>query len=175
MRVDETTLRDVWLIKPDVNYDFRGEYVMTYNEKEFGGHFPWFKPVEHDISTSFKDVFRGVHYSPNCWKLNQCPYGSILYYVVNCDRDDEEYGKWESFPLNDRNRWQVFKHPRYGTGFLVLSDFAIFHYLQDQYFDPLLPDQKTLSVKELDIYLPVKDYVLSERDAFIKEYIGDIL
>lgn len=170
MEVVPTTLRDVWIVTPDINYDFRGEYVMTYNQ----GEFPFnFFPVEHDISTSIKNVWRGIHYSPNCWKLNQCLYGSILYYVINCDKDDKDFGKWESFPLNDKNRWQIFKHPRYGTGFLVLSDFAIFHYLQDQYYDPNRPDQKTLSLKDFDIYLPIKDPVMSSRDAGVTKFKGD--
>jgi len=171
--VQSTTLKDVYIIKPEINHDWRGEYVMTYNEREFNAHFPDFHPVEHDISTSIKNVFRGIHYSPHCWKLNQCLYGSMIYYVVNCDEEDEEFGKWESFPLNDRNRWQIYKHPRYGSGFLVLSDYAIFHYLQDQYFNNSNPDQRTFNMEDFNLYIPVDNYLLSERDAFVKEYAGD--
>ena len=166
-----TSLRDVEIIKPNVNYDFRGEYVMTYSAKDFPLYD--FKPVEHDISTSKYGTWRGIHYSPHCWKLNQCLYGEILYYVINCDREDEEFGKWESFPLNDKNRWQIFKHPRYGSAFLTLSDLAVFHYLQDQYFDRDAPDQRTFSYNEFNLYIPSVNMVMSPRDAFMEEYAGD--
>lgn len=165
MEIQETSLRDVCLIKPVINTDFRGEYVMTFNEEEFGDHFrrpplalnimTGRKPleailpkspvvfVEEDISTSFKGVMRGIHYSPNCWKLNQCLYGSIYYVVVNCDEEDPEFGKWEAFILSDRNRHQLFKHPRYGSGFLTLSDTSLFHYKQTEYYDSNNPSQQT--------------------------------
>lgn len=170
MEVVSTKLDDCWLIKPEVNYDFRGEYAMTFHKKEFESHFPWFEPIEHDISTSFRGVLRGIHYSPHCWKLNQCVYGSIYYVVVNCDKESSDYGEWEAFTLTDKNRWQIFKHPRYGTGFLVLSDYAIFHYIQSQYYDPFDPDQHTFKWDEFDIYWPTDRPILSRRD-YVGEYI----
>ena len=169
MKVEGTKLKDVWLITPDVHTDFRGEYAMLYNEKEYQeDHFNWFKPIEHDISTSFRGVLRGIHYSPNCWKLNECLLGTIYYVCVNCDESDPEWGRWEAFILSDRNRQQIFKHPRYGTGFLVLSDFCIFHYMQSQYYDPADPDQETFMYNDprFNIWWP-KLYngpILSQRD-----------
>ena len=173
MKVLETTLKDCWLIKPEVKYDFRGEFLKTFDEKEFNRQFSWFKPVEHDISTSKKGVLRGIHYSPNCWKLNQCLYGEIYYVVVNCEEGHPEFGKWEAFILSGTNRHQIFKHPRYATGFLVLSEFALFHYIQDQYFDAENPDQQSFKWDdpELGIWWPVQgEPILSRRDR-IGKYI----
>src|SRR3990167_6949739 len=107
MEIIGTKLPDVWLIKPDVNTDFRGDYVTKWNEKQYrdimaGRGVP--QPfVEHDISTSTKGVLRGIHYSPHCWKLNQCLYGKLYYVVVNCDPTHPGFGKWQSFILSGEN------------------------------------------------------------------------
>jgi len=166
MEVLETKLDQVYLIKPDINEDFRGDYVMTYNEQLYRARGINIKFIEHDISTSSKGVLRGIHYSPSSWKINQCLYGSIYYVVVNCDEKDPEFGKWQSFILSEKNHFQLFKHPKYGTGFLVLSDYAIFHYMQSEYFSPDDPNQKTFMWNDarLNIWWPTKNPILSQRD-----------
>lgn len=167
MEVIKTTLRDVWLIKPDANTDFRGDYVMTYHKELYQKHpdLPPIEFVEHDISTSTqRGILRGIHYSPNCWKLNQCLYGKIYYVCVNCDKESIGYGEWESFILSGENHYQIFKHPRYGTGFYTLSDYVVFHYIQSQYFDPKDPDQQTIKWDSMGIWWPDKNPILSKRD-----------
>ena len=167
MEIVKTQLDDVLLIKPDIFEDFRGDYVMTFNRELYrktGGIYADF--VEEDVSTSTKGVLRGIHYSPSCWKLNQCLYGRLYYVVVNCDEKHPEFGKWQAFILSDRNHYQLFKHPRYASGFLVLSDYAVFHYMQSEYYDPENPNQKTFKWDDprFNIWWPTKDPILSQRD-----------
>ncbi len=165
MEVIKTTLADVWLIKPDINIDFRGDYVMTYNEDLYGQMgLPPIKFVEHDISTSKKGVLRGIHYSPNCWKLNSCLHGEIYYVVVNCDKESIGYGQWEPFILSDKDYCQIFRHPRYGAGLLALSDCALYHYLQSEYYNPQSPAQDTIKWNSMNIWWPTKTPILSQRD-----------
>lgn len=163
MIIEETKLPDVWLIKPDVHQDYRGDYVMTFHKKlydEICGEKEW---VEHDISTSSKGVLRGIHYSPECWKLNECLYGKIYYVVVNCDTKDKEYGKWQGFILSDSNHYQLLKHPRYGSGFVCLSDVAVFHYLQTEYYQEGNPNQRTFKWDSFNIDWPPHT-MISKRD-----------
>jgi len=157
----------VYVIEPAIHTDFRGDYVMTYNEKRYKENGIDVKFVEEDISTSTKGVLRGIHYSPSCWKLNECLYGTLYYVVVNCDEKDAEFGKWQAFILSDKNRHQLFKHPRYGSGFLVLSDYAVFHYMQSEYYDSKNPNQKTFKWDDprFEIWYPnLIPPVLSQRD-----------
>lgn len=166
MEIIKTTLRDVWLIKPDINTDFRGDYVMTYHEELYNKYpLPPIKFVEHDISTThIAGVLRGIHYSPNCWKLNQCLYGKIYYVCVNCDKDSIGYGQWAAFILSGENHYQIFKHPRYGTGFVTLTDDVVFHYIQSQYYDSNNPDQETIKWDSMGIWWPIDKPILSKRD-----------
>ena len=167
MEICKTKLRDVCLVKPDIHTDFRGDYVMTYNEKRYKENGIDVRFVEEDISTSTKGVLRGIHYSPSCWKLNECLYGTLYYVVVNCDEKDAEFGKWQAFILSDKNHHQLFKHPRYGSGFLVLSDYAVFHYMQSEYYDSENPNQKTFKWNDLRFKIWYPDLIppiLSQRD-----------
>jgi dTDP-4-dehydrorhamnose 3,5-epimerase len=165
MIVEETKLPEVWLIKPDVHQDYRGDYAMTYNKRlytELTGVGKDF--IEHDISTSMKGVLRGIHYSPNCWKLNECLYGKIYYVVVNCDENDKDFGKWQSFILSGENHFQLLKHPRYGSGFVSLSELSVFHYLQSEYYVEGNPNQRTFRWDSFGIEWPDLDPIMSKRD-----------
>ena len=172
MEVVKTTLDGVLLIRPNVNVDFRGDYVMTYNKALYKAMDIKADFVEEDISTSMKNVLRGIHYSPSCWKLYQCLYGSLYYVIVNCDDKSPEFGKWEAFVISDRNRWQIYKPPQYGAGMLVLSDFAILHYMQSEYYNPDNPNQSTFmwNDKRFRVFWPCESPILSQRDT-IGEYV----
>ncbi|MDD5551513.1 MAG: dTDP-4-dehydrorhamnose 3,5-epimerase family protein [Candidatus Omnitrophica bacterium] len=177
MIIESTILSDVWRIKPDVNKDFRGDYLMIHHEEYYDKQFyntitndsprvklpPNLHWVEWDIATSRKGTFRGIHYSPNCWKIYQCLAGVIYYIFVNCDKSDKEYGKWASFHLEPYD--QLLKHPKYGAGMLALEDNTMLHYAQSQYYDANNPDQKTFTLKDFpDIFIPNIPLILSERD-----------
>lgn len=170
MQIEKTKLRDVWLVKPDVYTDFRGDYVMTFNKKlyeQFG-----FEVVEQDISTSTKGVLRGIHYSPNCWKIYECMSGTMYYAIVNCDKEDPEFGRWESFIISDKNHCQIVKHPRYGAGFVAVTD-CVLHYMQSEYYNPDDPNQSTFKYNDerFKIWWPkiTPEPILSRRDE-IGEY-----
>ncbi len=176
MKISSTSLPDVWRITPDVNTDFRGDYLQIHHEKDYdnlvktpyivdGVEIGWtpLHFVEWDIATSRRGTFRGIHYSPRCWKIYQCLTGSIYYVFVNCDKSDKEFGKWSSFHLEPYD--QLLKHPKYGAGMLALEDNTMLHYAQTQYYDAKDPDQKTFTLKDFpDIFMPNIPLLLSERD-----------
>ena len=75
MQVIKSDIIDgVLLIQPDVYYDFRGEYIKTYDSVEY--HFrdkeQEIRFVEDDISVSSRNVLRGLHGDDRTCKLVQC-------------------------------------------------------------------------------------------------------
>ena len=166
MEVNPTTLDGVLLVKPPTVFeDFRGTYIETYNEqlyREAGIDAPF---VQDDISTSSRHVLRGIHGDLETWKLVSCLYGKFYLVVVNCDEGSKDFAKWESFVLSDRNNLQVLIPPKHGNGHVVLSEQAIFHYKQTRYYDR--PGQFTYAWDDpkLNIWWPVKDPLVSQRDA----------
>lgn len=161
-------ISDLAVIKTNVFYDFRGEYVETFREKNYDftdrdGNKVHF--VEDDISMSKKDVLRGLHGDPKTWKLIQCLYGEIYLAVVDMREDSPSYLKWEAFAINEKNRTQVLIPAGCANGHLCLSDKCIFSYKQSQYYDGA---DKQFTVRwddpKLNIFWPVKQPLVSVRD-----------
>ena len=164
--VAKTTLEGVLkLTPPTVFEDFRGAYVELYNEQLYQAAGVEVDFVQDDISVSSRHVLRGIHGDERTWKLISCLYGKFYLVVVNCDRDSERFGAWEGFVLSDRNRTQILIPPKHGNGHVVLSEEAIFHYKQSSYYDR--PSQFTYlwNDPELDIWWPIKEPLVSQRDA----------
>src|SRR5260221_14377391 len=136
MQVEKTKLDGVLLIKLDVFEDFRGQYVETYNRERYREQGIDVEFVQDDISTSFRQVLRGVHGDAETWKLISCLYGSFYLMVVNNDRGSKQFRRWQGFTLSDTNRQQVLVPPNFGNGHVVLTDKAIFHYKQNAYYNP---------------------------------------
>ncbi len=164
IEVSKTDLEGVLQIKPHVFEDFRGEYVETYNEAEYIENGIDIKFVQDDISVSSKNVLRGIHGDQNTWKLISCHHGQFYLVVVNCDKESADFGKWQSFTLSDKNRMQILVPPKYGNGHLVLSDMTIFHYKQNTYYDRSGQFTYKWDDKKFNIWWPVKNPVLSQRD-----------
>jgi dTDP-4-dehydrorhamnose 3,5-epimerase len=175
MEIQKTKLPDVLLIKPPVFEDFRGEYLETYNEKEYTDAIKQYtgkevRFVQDNFSTSIKNVLRGFHGDPETWKLISCDVGRIYVVIVNCDESSPEFGKWASFNLSDKNRLQVLVPPKHGTAHLVMSDWAMFRYKQSTYYNPTVLKQFTYRYDDpkFKVWWPIKNPILSERDEMEK-------
>ena len=132
---EETHLDGVKKIVPTEFKDHRGSYIEIYN-KDFmneNGINPDF--IQDDISTSYKNVLRGIHGDSKTYKLVSCLYGEFQLIVVNNNPESIQFKKWQSFDISSKNRVQILIPPRFGNGHLVLSEFAIFHYKQNSQYD----------------------------------------
>ncbi len=165
MNVKKTILDGVLLIDPPTNFiDFRGSYVETYNERLYKNngipqHF-----IQDDISTSKKNVLRGIHGDETTTKLISCLFGAFYLVVVNNNPNHHQYRKWLSFEVSDKNRKQILIPPMFGNGHLVLSEIAIFSYKQTTEYNR--DGQFTIKWNdpEYNISWPINDPILSERD-----------
>jgi dTDP-4-dehydrorhamnose 3,5-epimerase len=168
MEVQKTKLKDVFLIKPEVQEDFRGTYVEIFHkglyEEKFAEHGLKINFVCDDLSTSIKGVLRGLHADTTAYKLISCAYGRIYFVVLNCEESLGEYGKWESFVLSDANRHQVLVPPKFANGHLVLSETATFAYKQSEYYDPARQSSIRFDDPRFNIWWPIKTPLLSRRD-----------
>lgn len=164
MEIFETKIENVLLIKLDIFEDHRGEYVETYNEELYRKKGINIKFIQDDISVSTKNVLRGIHGDSETWKLISCFYGKFYLVVLNCDNSSKSFGKWESFVLSDVNRLQVLVPPKYGNAHLILSDKAIFHYKQSNYYNPAKQFTYKWNDPKFNIWWPIKNPILSQRD-----------
>lgn len=162
MNIEYTDLEGVKLIKPTIYEDFRGTNFESYNASNYYKIPNQF--VVDSISTSRQHVLRGIHGDSKTTKLISCLYGTIYFVVVDCRPDSETYHQWQSFTLSDQNKHQVLVPPGFGNAHLVMSDHCVFSYKLDQYYDR--ESQFTLKWNDdrFNIYWPIKNPILSERD-----------
>lgn len=164
MKVTKTELDGVLLIELDVFKDHRGYYIETYNEQLYAKNGITVKFVQDDISVSKRNVLRGIHGDYETWKLISCLYGEFYLVVVNCEVGSENFAKWQSFTLSDKNRLQVLVPPKYGNAHLALSDKVIFHYKQSTYYNPKRQFSYRGDDPKFNISWPITNPILSRRD-----------
>jgi len=173
MKVEKTSLEGVLLVKPELVIDGRGEFFEdlrgsffeTYNESKYKDHDIKIHFVEDDISVSKKNVLRGIHGDDKTWKLVSCVHGKVFFVVVNCNKESSGFGRWESFDLNEENRWKILVPPMYGNGYLALTDKVIFQYKQSSHYNPDGQFRYKWDDPEFGIDWPVENPILSSRDA----------
>lgn len=164
LRIEKTKLDGVLLIYLEFFEDHRGEYVETYNEKEYKEAGIKYDFVADDYSRSTKNVLRGIHGDEETCKLISCLYGKFYLVVADCRKSSPNFGKWQSFVLSDKNKKQVLIPPGFGNGHLVLSDEDIFHYKQSGYYDRSSQFSYTWNDPRFKIWWPIKNPILSRRD-----------
>ena len=157
-------IKGVKIFEPDVFTDFRGDLWTTWKKDEF----PIDLDFNHDkVSTSRKDVLRGIHGDFKSFKLITCLYGQMFFILVDNRKDSKTYLQWNSMILDDRKRKLVLIPPGVGNAFLVLSDYSIFSYkwsYNGEY--PDVEDQFTIKCndKRLNINWPIANPILQKRD-----------
>jgi len=163
--IEFKTIKDgISVTQPDIHIDFRGDlWTLWHKEKTYPG-----LNFNHDkVSTSRKNVLRGIHGDFKSHKLVTCLYGELYFVMVDNRADSPTYGKWESMILDDKSRKQVLLAPGIGNGFLVLSDYSVFHYKWAYSGDyPDVEQQFTIKWNDpiLKIPWPINNPLLQMRD-----------
>ncbi len=168
MKVEETKLAGVFILKPDVFGDARGFFMESYNERIFReamGFVPTF--VQDNHSRSRKGVLRGMHYQikhPQ-GKLVRVSRGRVFDVVVDLRKSSPTFGQWTGVELNDENHVQAWIPPGFAHGFAVLSDVADFQYKTTDFYAPEHERCLLWSDPAIGIEWPVlQETTLSEKD-----------
>lgn len=169
LNVSRTKLDGVLSIEPPTRFeDFRGEYVETYNRELYHQAGITQDFIQDDISVSSRNVLRGLHGDAKTWKLVSALVGRFYLVVVNWDETSPQYRMWEAFTLSERNRRQILIPPKFGNGHLVMSDYCVFHYKQTTTYERESQFTIHWDDKDVGIYWPVRDPILSMRDAGVE-------
>ena len=181
--VQETILKDCFVIKPHVISDERGYFYESFNLNAFKkatGIDTDF--VQDNQSKSSKGVLRGLHFQIGEYeqaKLVRVVKGSVLDVCVDLRPKSETFGKSFSIILDDKKHEQLFVPRGFAHGFHVLEDDTIFSYKCDNFYnkasergiiynDPKLNIDWHIS-KGMNILLSEKDKILPTLDAFLYE------
>ncbi len=153
---------EVKIHQPDAHTDYRGDLWTIWKSDNSNINF------NHDkVSTSRRNVLRGIHGDFKSTKLVTCLYGVIYFVVVDNRKDSETYLKWDCTILDNKNKKMILIPPGFGNAFLVLSEDSVFHYkwsYEGEY--PDVEEQFTIKWNDprLSIDWPIDQPILQPRD-----------
>ena len=161
--IKDTSLSGVKLIITDRFEDYRGELGGVYDEAKYTAAGLGAKFSYDMVSVSYKNVLRGMHGDNETTKLVQCLYGAVYAVVVNCDESCQDFGKWQSFILSNKNHHQLYIPPLYGNGYYVLSEGSVYMYKMSKSYSS---NQFTYAWNDarFNIRWPMDNPILSARD-----------
>lgn len=168
-KINETSIKGVYIIEPTVFGDDRGYFMETYNQNEFKESGLDLNFVQDNQSKSTKGVLRGLHFQYNHpqGKLVRVINGEVFDVAVDLRKNSPTYGKWEGVILSESNKKQFYIPEGFAHGFLVLSDEAEFTYKCTDFYDPDDEGGIRWNDPEIGINWPLKnieDVKLSEKD-----------
>ena len=170
MQVEQTILKDCFIIHDNVIKDQRGYFFESFNQQKFHAQTGLnISFVQDNQSKSTKGVLRGMHYQLGNHaqaKLVRVIEGAVLDIVVDIRMDSPSFGKSFSLELTAENNKQLFVPRGFAHGFIVLSETATFFYKCDNFYNKaaeggFIYNDATLN---LDWQLQQSEIILSEKD-----------
>ena len=166
MKVLNTTINGLKIIKPKIFRDKRGYFFESFNVKKYknmilDNHF-----VQDDHSFSKKNVLRGIHFQHKK-PQNQLLYlveGKIFIVFIDLRPRSKSFKKHFSLILNSKNHMQIFQPAGVGSGYYVLSKQSHLIYKVSELFDKKNENGILWNDKILNIKWPCKFPKLSDND-----------
>jgi len=170
MRIEQTPLKDCFIIHEKVHGDARGYFIETYNQRDFkvaSGLDIEF--VQDNQSRSTKGVLRGLHMQRGAAaqaKLVRVLEGAVLDIAVDLRKGSPSFGQHYAIELTADNHKQFFVPAGFAHGFVVLSETATFFYKVDKFYEPgnevgIMYNDQDLNI---DWRLAEREIILSEKD-----------
>ena len=167
MKIIETDLPGCIVIEPAVHGDARGFFYESFNARRFADAGLDLAFVQTNVSRSARGVLRGLHYQwPNPQgKLVSVLEGEVYDVAVDIRRGSPTFGRWAACVLSAKNHKHFWVPEGFAHGFVVLSEFATFHYLVTAPYDKAADAGVRWNDAALAIDWPIGKPQLSEKDA----------
>ncbi len=164
----ETTLQGAFLIEPEPFQDERGIFARIYCKKEFQqiGHKKEFVQSNLSVNNN-KYTFRGLHYQLPPFseiKLVRCHKGRVHDIIVDLRKGSETFLQHYSVELSGENMKMIYIPEGFAHGFLTLEEDSQMTYLHTAYYQPGFEAGLRYDDPALNIELPEKPKVISEKD-----------
>ena len=162
--IDNFQFNGVWLHKPSAYHDHRGYYYTIHDSHTSGQEITY---VKDKLSSSSRNVLRGIHGDYKTTKLVTCVHGEVYCVIVDNRKDSDTFIEWSWTMLSLHNRHVLVLPPGVGLSYLILSESANILYKWSYDGDyPDVDEQFTLSWNDpdLNIFWPIKEPILQPRD-----------
>lgn len=179
MQIEETKLKDCFIVKDTLFKDSRGYFFESFNQKKFNELTELnVQFVQDNQSKSTKGVLRGLHFQLGAHaqaKLVRVLEGKVLDVAVDIRPNSKTFGEHIAVELTAENETQLFVPRGFAHGFVVLSETAIFFYKCDNYYHKASEGGIIYNdtVLNIDWQLSSEELILSDKDLALKN-LNDI-
>jgi dTDP-4-dehydrorhamnose 3,5-epimerase len=167
MKVQTCAIPGLLVIEPKAFGDARGFFLESWNRRRYQEAGLEADFLQDNVSFSRRGILRGLHFqNPNPQgKLLQVLQGEVFDVAVDIRRSSPTFGKWHGLRLSGENKLQFYIPAGFAHGFAVLSETALFQYKCTEFYSPADELALRWDDPDLGIEWPLKDPLLSERDA----------
>jgi dTDP-4-dehydrorhamnose 3,5-epimerase len=169
MNIIETPIPGLLIIEPRVFADERGYFFESYSEQKFAQAGLSTSFVQDNESKSHRGVIRGLHYQLAPYaqtKLIRVVRGTVYDVAVDLREGSPTFGEWFGLEVSASKKNQLYIPKGFAHGFSVLSEYAIFSYKCDSFYNPSADRGIQLNDPALGIdwKLPFDEAVISGKD-----------
>jgi dTDP-4-dehydrorhamnose 3,5-epimerase len=163
----ETSLPDVFELRPVVHRDSRGFFTETYHRAKLASLGIGDSFVQDSHSRSVQGTLRGLHYQLHHPQAKLCRVieGQALDVAVDIRIGSPHFGKWTSVILSGAEQNQIYVPAGFAHGFLALTDNVQFLYKCSDYYAPADECGVLWSDPDLGISWGPVSPILSQKDA----------
>ena len=169
MKIIETPIPGLFIIEPRVFADERGYFFESFSETKFAENGLISRFVQDNESKSHYGVIRGLHYQLAPYaqtKLIRVVRGTVYDVAVDLREGSPTFGQWYGLIVSATNKKQFYIPKGFAHGFSVLSEYAIFSYKCDEFYNPKAErgirfDDPALNI---DWRLPAELALISDKD-----------
>ncbi len=136
MDVRPLPIADALLIVPRVFADDRGSFKETYAATRYAEAGICETFVQDNVSSSDRDVLRGLHGDPRMAKIVQVLAGAGFDVIADIRAGSPTYGQWCGEYLRAGEHKQLYIPAGCLHGFLSLEDGTLLTYKQTALYDP---------------------------------------
>ena len=165
-KVEQTGIRDLLVITPDIFQDDCGFFTESYRKDKFSEFGLDVEFVQDNHSRSAKNVVRGLHFQwePPMGKLMRVTHGAAFLVAVDIRISSPSFGKWVGVEASVENRKQVYAPAGFARGFCVLSEFAEIQYKCTGIYSNKAESGVLWNDPAIGIRWPAKEPILSKKD-----------
>ena len=176
MIITETKLKGCLILEPQIFEDNRGVFFEVFKKKklsDFLGYEVDF--VQENKSISKKNVLRGLHFQKGDGaqaKLVSVQKGEVVDVIVDIRPDSVTFGEHIKVHISDVNNKSVFIPKGMAHGFVTLTDYVVFTYLCDNYYNPQM--ESGILYNDFDLAIDwgysSSELIVSEKDLILPTF-----
>ena len=161
MKIIDTPIEDLKIIKQKNNSDTRGNLRETFNKKILKHDF-----IFEYCTTSKANVLRGFHFQT---KFKQAKYvnvlkGKILDCVIDLRKKSKTFGKIFKIILSEKNCLSLYVPEGFGHAYYSYEKLNIIYYKLSNYYKPEFENGIIWNDKKFKTVWPVKKPIISKKD-----------